>query len=125
MRQAPKLKGGGLVAASGLFQYFQCHVCTNFVAVLESVNHSFGHAIYAQTNAVALNRFDPRRIGLHRHLHHFDGWIFHPRHVTAARHGNPNLSRQLGGQLVKLQRRQEAKHGLWHFGCDNGEAFML
>jgi len=45
--------------------------------------------------------------------------------VAAARHGDPDLAWQLGGQPVELQRRQQAEHGLRRLGRHHHEAFVF
>ncbi|BAP88789.1 succinate dehydrogenase flavoprotein subunit [Burkholderiales bacterium GJ-E10] len=41
--------------------------------------------------------------------------------MAAAWHGDPDLTRQLGGQPVKLECGEQAEHGLWHPGGDKGK----
>lgn len=43
--------------------------------------------------------------------------------MAAARHGDPDLVRELGGQFMELKRREQAESGLRHLGGDGGEAF--
>ena len=45
--------------------------------------------------------------------------------MAAARHGDPDLARQLRGQLVELQRSQQAEHGLRHLGGDGHQTLVL
>ena len=45
--------------------------------------------------------------------------------VTATRHRNPYLARQLRRELVELQCGEEAKHCLRDFRCNRNEAFVL
>src|SRR5687767_2956275 len=45
--------------------------------------------------------------------------------MATARHGNPHLARQLGGEPMKLQGREQAKHRLWHLGSNRDEGFVL
>ena len=93
--------------------------------MLEAVSHRLRHTVDPQPDAIAFNFFDPCGEGLARELHHLDRRVVDPRWVAAAWHGDPDLARQLGGQLVKLQCGQQAEHGLWHLGGDCAQALEL
>lgn len=45
--------------------------------------------------------------------------------MAAAWHGNPDVAWQLRGQLVKLQRREQAEHGLRSLGGHGAQAVEL
>ena len=64
-------------------------------------------------------------IGIACELHHLDRRIVDTGGVAAPRHGDPDLARQLGGQFMELQCREQAKHRLRHFGGDGPKAFEL
>ena len=74
---------------------------------------------------VKLVFLDACRVGIARHLNHLDRRVINARYVAAARHGDPNLTRQLGSQFVELQRGQQAEHGLRRSGRHHHEAFVF
>ncbi|GHU47137.1 hypothetical protein AGMMS50289_21880 [Betaproteobacteria bacterium] len=45
--------------------------------------------------------------------------------MTAAWHGEPDVTWQLRRQFVKLQRGQQTKHGLRYFCGDGRKTFMF
>ena len=45
--------------------------------------------------------------------------------MAATWHGNPYLARQLRGQLVKLQRGEQAEYRLRYFNGYRSQAFVL
>jgi hypothetical protein len=93
--------------------------------MLEAVRHGLGHAVHPERDAIAFNFLDSRRVGFSRELHHLDRRIDKPWGMAAARHGDPDLARQLGGQLVELQRSEQAEHGLRHLGGNGHEALVF
>lgn len=75
------------------------------VAVLEAVHDRLGRAVDPQCHAVAQVFLDVCCVGIARHLRHPDRRPIDTGRVAAARHGDPDLAGQLGGQPVELQRR--------------------
>lgn len=120
--ETPDVVDGGLAARTGVFQRLQRHIQTDLVAVLEAVRHGLGHAVHAEPDTVAFDLLNPCRVGIARELHHLDGRVVDTGRVAAPRHGDPDLTRQLRGQLMKLQRREQAEHRLRYLGGDGAKA---
>ena len=97
--------------AQGLW-CLQGHVEADLVSVPETVRYGLGYTVDPQPDAIVFNFFYPCGESLASEMHHLDRRVVDPRWVAAARQGDPDLTWQLGGQLVELQSGQHAEQGL-------------
>jgi len=118
---SPQVVCGRLARPPSVFQRLQRHVQADLVAVLEAVHDRLGRTVHPQLHAVAQVLLDARHVDVAGHLNHLDRRIADPGYVAAARHGDPDLARQLRGQLVELQRCEQTEDGLRHLGGDGRE----
>ncbi|CQR42176.1 protein of unknown function (plasmid) [Thiomonas sp. Sup16B3] len=122
---APDVIDRCLVAGPRVLQGLQRHIQADLVAVLEAVRHGLCNTVHPELDAIAFNFLDACRVSVARELHHLDRRMVEPWGMAAARHGDPDLARQLGGQFVELQRGEQAEHGLRHLGGDGHETLKF
>jgi hypothetical protein len=116
---------GGLLFRPRVLECFQRHVKTDFVTMLETVGDGLGHAVNPQFNLIAIKYLNAFGIRFACKLGHLDRRVVDLGRMTAARHGDSDLARQLRGQFMELQGAKQAKHRLRHLGGDGSQALML
>jgi hypothetical protein len=97
----------------------------NPITVLEAVSQSLCDAVDPQPDAITFDFLDACRVCLTCELHHAQRRPLDLRRVTAAGHGNPHLTGELGREFVELERREQAEDRLWHSPGDGDETFVL
>lgn len=93
--------------------------------MLETIGDGLGDAINTQRDLITFVHFDALGVGFAGELDHLDRGIFDPGSVAPSKHGNPDLARQLRGQLMKLQCRQQAENSLWHADGHGDQTLMF
>lgn len=114
LRVAPKLIHRTAARAPAFAQRFERDIEPDLVAVLEAVGHGFGRTIYPYPNAFDLMFFDAGGQRLAGEPHDAQRRVIHAWARGPAVHRHPYLMRDLGAQLMKPERGQQADYPVRH-----------
>lgn len=98
----PYFVGADFSAGTGILEGLDGDIETDLVPVLEAIGDGLGDPIDPQLDLVALKNLYALRIGIPGELDHLDRRIVDSWDMATARHGDPDLVRELGGQFMEL-----------------------